>query len=164
MNRLLIFVCIIVAGCGSSSSANKLKTYKVTGKVSLSGSAVSGAVITFSPIADGKPPAAGVSDAQGMYTLTTYDSGDGAPEGEYRVMVYKPSEDGGTGAAPASSSAPAHDPTGKQGKSAPPSHGKAAGKPSSGSALPDKYAKSDTPIKKTVTSSGPQTIDIDLEK
>lgn len=161
MNKWIPIVCLVVmTGCGGGAGgANKLTTHKVKGKVSLGGNPVAGATVTFSPKTKGNPPAMGLTDAQGIYILTTYDAGDGAVEGDYKVMVYK--------AAPKQEAAGSqHDPTGKAGgKSAPPaSHGggpnagKAGG---SGSLLGDKYATQDTPIEKSV-KAGEQDIPIDL--
>ncbi len=158
MNRFLVFAALFLAGCGSSGSANKLTTYKVSGKLTLGGTAVSGATVTFSPVEAGKPPAFGFTDAQGAFALTTYDFGDGAPEGEYKVMITKQAP----GASSTNTSAPAHDPTGK----APASHAKSSAKGGGAgdSEIPSKYTNHETPLKKSVTSSGPQTIDIQIEK
>lgn len=156
MNRFLVVAALFLAGCGSSGSANKLTTYKVSGKLTVGGAAVSGATVTFSPVEAGKPPAFGFTDAQGAFALTTYDFGDGAPEGEYKVMITKQAAGATT-----NTSAPAHDPTGK----APASHAKTSAKGGAGdSEIPSKYSNHETPLKKTVTSSGPQTIDIQIEK
>lgn len=145
-------------GCGGAGGANKLTTHKVKGKVTLGGNPVAGASVTFSPKTKGVPPAMGLTDAQGIYILTTYDAGDGAVEGTYKVMVYKE-------APKAEAATNQHDPTGKSGaKSGPPSHGggpnagKAGG---SGSLLPEKYSKQDTPLEKTV-KAGEQDIPIEL--
>ena len=48
------------------------------------------AQVTFHPVADGGREAilpTGSVDDRGRFTLTSYASGDGAPEGEYRVTV-----------------------------------------------------------------------------
>lgn len=159
MNRLLVLGCIaLVLGCsGASGGASKKTTHKVSGKLTMGGAPVAGATITFSPKSKDNPPAMGLSDAAGVYVLTTYDAGDGAVEGDYKVMVYK--------AAPkADAPANSHNPHG--GKSAPTSHsgGGAGGAPKaggSGSLLPEKYSTSETPIEKSV-KAGTQTIDIEL--
>jgi hypothetical protein len=152
-----MFLAIAVIGC-SGSGAARFPTNKVTGKVTMNGSPVPGANISFSPVGTGKPPAFGISDTQGVYVLTTYDSGDGAVEGDYKIMVYK-------GAPTAQAAAPTHDPTGQTTGGAP-KHSGPAGKASSGagggSLLPEKYSKaSTTPITKTV-KSGENSIDIEL--
>jgi hypothetical protein len=147
---------IAALGCSGSGGANRLATTKVTGKVTMGGAPVPGATVTFSPLATGRPPAMGVTDTQGVYILTTYDSGDGAVEGEYKVLVFK--------AAPSAEPAgPAHDPTGQSRGGAPahrgPSGGRAGG---GGSLLPEKYSSvATTTLAKTV-AAGENTIDIEL--
>ena len=49
---------------------------------------VAQATVTFIGV-DGKRVAAGLTDANGKYTLTTFQKGDGAVPGEYRVKVEK---------------------------------------------------------------------------
>lgn len=124
----------------------------------MNGAPVPGASVSFSPVETGKPPALGISDTQGMYILTTYDSGDGAVEGEYKVMVFK-------GAPAAAAAAPAHDPTGQMSGGGAPKHSGPAGKgqaAAGGSLLPEKYASATTTtITKTVTA-GDNVIDIEL--
>lgn len=153
----LALLSVVMMGCSDNGGAKRLPTNKVTGKVSMNGAPVPGASISFSPVETGKPPALGISDAQGMYTLTTYDSGDGAVEGDFKVMVYK-------GAPTAAPAAPAHDPTGATSGGGAPKHSGPAGKAPAGggSLLPDKYSKaSTTPITKNVVS-GENKIDIEL--
>lgn len=154
---LLSLVAVFV-GCGPST-AGQMRTQKVTGKVTMGGAPVAGATVTFSPLDNGNPAAMGVSDAQGMYTLTTYTAGDGAVAGEYKVMVSK--------SAP-SSTGPgevAHDPTGAGGGPSAPSHSGpqgGGGASGSGSILPEKYAMLDTtPLMQTVTE-GENNINLEL--
>lgn len=157
LSLCFLVVGLLLTGCGSGG--DKVQTNKVKGKVTYNGSPVAGATVTFSPQEKGTPAALGITDAQGVYTLTTYDSGDGAAAGLYKVLVYKVSQ----AEAPASN-APAHDPTGAGGPSAPPAHSgsKAGQKKASGSLLPEKYAKVDTtPINKNVVG-GDNEINIEL--
>lgn len=61
---------------------------KVSGTVTLDGEPVAGAHIRFSP--EGKGTAAfAETDTRGRYQLRTYDPGDGAIPGDYRVSVTK---------------------------------------------------------------------------
>ncbi len=149
-------LCCLIVGCnGSSGGAARVATNKVSGKVTFNGTPVANANVTFSPTGPGIPSAMGLSDNQGMYTLTTYDAGDGAAAGSYKVMVYKT-------APKAANSAPQHDPTGAAGASMPQGHGgKAGAGGGSGSLLPEKYATADTPLQKTV-NEGENTIDLAL--
>ncbi len=151
-----LLMCLCTLGCGKSGG--KYETYKVTGKVMMNGAPVAGASVAFSPVAQGKPAALGQTDTQGIYILTTYDAGDGAVEGEYKVMITK--------SAPSSQAptTPTHDPTGKT--SATPTHsGGGKGKPAStGHLLPEKFSKAaTTPITKKVEAKD-NTIDVDLDQ
>lgn len=156
----LLLSAVAFAGCsGAVGGGDRFATHPVTGKVTYNGAPVPGAVVTFSPNKTGVPGASGITDNQGTYILTTYDAGDGAVEGEYKVMVSKsaPSATGG--------GAPSHDPTGESGRGAP-SHaggGKAAANAGGGSLLPAKYAKAtETPLVKTV-AKGDNSIDLVIE-
>lgn len=81
----VLAVCLAgVIGCGKGRPG----TVRVTGVVTLDGSPVEGASVTFYP-AEGGRPASGTTDAQGKFTLTTFESGDGAPPGNYNVTVIK---------------------------------------------------------------------------
>jgi hypothetical protein len=160
VNRYLLISFVVLVGCNGGGGAAKVATHKVTGKVTMGGSAVAGATVTFSPEKGSSPAAMGLTDAQGVYTLTTYAAGDGAPEGDYKVLVYKE--------APKSeaSSGPQHDPKAggtPQGPPGPKGHGGSNKKGGpAGSLLPEKYSSaSDTPLKKTV-KSGENTIDLEL--
>lgn len=76
----------LLIGCGPSNPP----TYKVSGVVTLDGKPVPGATIAFVPDAGtGAQPAAGTSDNEGKYSLTTFVSGDGAMKGMYSVTVMK---------------------------------------------------------------------------
>ncbi len=73
-----------VVGCGKG----RPKTVPVTGTVTFDGKPVEGASVAFYP-AEGGRPATGTTDAQGKFTLTTFESGDGALPGSYNVTVMK---------------------------------------------------------------------------
>jgi hypothetical protein len=78
----------------------------VTGKVSKGGQPVSGATVTFLPQGTDGRAATGTTDASGVYNLTTFESGDGALPGSYKVMITKfagaatPAPAGGSAAEP----------------------------------------------------------------
>jgi hypothetical protein len=85
----LVFVVIalgLVIGC--DSGPDRPATFSVTGTVTLDGDPVEGAAVNFIPTSGGKS-AAGVTDASGKYSLTTFASGDGAVPGEYNVTIAK---------------------------------------------------------------------------
>jgi len=74
----------ILIGCGSSSGLPK--TYQVTGKVTLKGKPVEGAIVTF--ISDQKTKeAVGSTNANGEYKLSTFGPGDGALPGSYKITI-----------------------------------------------------------------------------
>lgn len=91
---LLLVALMALAGCNAGFQVNTVK-----GKVTLDGTAISGATVAFQPVAGGTGmPAVGTTDANGIYTLTdTRDKGvgNGAAAGEYQVAIiwYKPSAD-----------------------------------------------------------------------
>ena len=73
-------------GCGGGPS--NPPTHPVSGTVTLGGTPVADASVTFSPSA-GQKPANGKTDSAGRYTLSTFDKNDGAMEGDYGVMIVK---------------------------------------------------------------------------
>lgn len=81
---LVGFLC--VAGCGGG---DKPTLYPVRGKVMNGSSPAEGASVVFKPVtanAQLNNPT-GVVAADGTFTLNTYPHGDGAPAGEYVVLV-----------------------------------------------------------------------------
>lgn len=70
-------------GCGDGHP----KRYQTTGTVTWQGKPVDGATVTFYP--SGARPAKGTTDAQGKFSLFTFDPGDGAVEGEHTVTISK---------------------------------------------------------------------------
>lgn len=157
---LLSVLLMFSAGCGGESRPT---THPVTGTVASKGSPVAGATVSFSPTeTDAETRAAmGITDAQGNYSLTTFESGDGAIPGSYKVRVVKHDQP----AAPpkvserseASVSAEGEMPADYvlQESTAP------TGPPKN--LLPEKYASpSTTPLTFTVEAT-PNTYNIDLE-
>jgi hypothetical protein len=86
-------IVAIAAGCGSSAG----KPVSVEGLVTLDGEPVDGATVLFSP-EDGKgPPASGMTGTDGVFHLTTFNTGDGAMPGKYNVTITKLAGGGGSG-------------------------------------------------------------------
>ena len=79
---VLVAIAASVGGCGPTSP----KTYPVTGVVTLDDMPIAGATVSF--IAD-KNSAATTTDAQGKYVMSTFNQGDGAVPGTYKVTVAK---------------------------------------------------------------------------
>ena len=85
---LLAMLAFGLASC--SKSEGRKPTFPATGKVLLpDGKPAEHALVVFHPVGDGasmtKPR--GKVGADGTYKLTTYDTDDGAPAGDYRVTV-----------------------------------------------------------------------------
>ena len=73
----------LLVGCGSSGEP----TFPVSGKVTYAdGKPVEGAAVSFVPDS-GSKPAVGITDADGMYKLTTTNKDDGAIAGDYKVTI-----------------------------------------------------------------------------
>ena len=83
---ILVTVGIVLTGCSNSSQP---PTYPVTGTVTMQGKPVAGAAITFVPTGNEGEAASAITDSEGKYALTTWQAGDGARPGEYRVKVSK---------------------------------------------------------------------------
>jgi hypothetical protein len=98
MKRHVVLVSILAiafSGCG------KARPVKVAGIVTLDGKPLSGATIVFTPDQEGGGrQAAALSDVDGEFELTTYNTGDGALPGTYKVVVTKREEISSLAAAP----------------------------------------------------------------
>jgi hypothetical protein len=80
-------------GCGKPARPNELPVYPVKGRFTFKGEPMGYATVTFYPA--GKPFADALksratADANGLFELTTYELNDGAPAGEYEVILYWP--------------------------------------------------------------------------
>ncbi|MFG0261758.1 MAG: hypothetical protein ACF788_05145 [Novipirellula sp. JB048] len=80
---LLSTVCFV--GCGGQGDFPE--TFAADGVVTYNGAAVSNAVVTLSPVDPGGRGASGRTDENGKFTLTTFNPGDGAQAGAYRVKI-----------------------------------------------------------------------------
>jgi hypothetical protein len=88
ISAALLGLLAFVAGCGGT-----LKTYPVTGKVTLKGGKpLAGARVEFeTKLASGKRVTAhGETQADGSYTLETPELGSGAVAGEHKIIVSPP--------------------------------------------------------------------------
>lgn len=102
---LVPLISLMLAGCGGS---DRPSLAPASGVVTLNGEPVEGASLTFIPVAGGRPGSA-TTDAQGRYTIKTYEDTPGAIIGEHRVAVIKISGPGAyvmQGDAPAEAAAP----------------------------------------------------------
>jgi len=88
---LLVATCLLLAGCGAAEdkwTANRKATYPVKGVVLQEGTPVAGATVMFRSGSE-KVAASGVTDDEGEFELTTYESNDGAVAGQHQVIVQK---------------------------------------------------------------------------
>ncbi|HTQ37450.1 MAG TPA: hypothetical protein VMJ32_00380 [Pirellulales bacterium] len=91
---LLTAICVLsTAGCGSSGPQDLLTAYPVVGKVSFKGAAPQGAYVALHSKSDLKAPNGQVVvpraqvQPDGTFELSSYNSNDGAPEGDYVLTV-----------------------------------------------------------------------------
>jgi hypothetical protein len=96
---LFLLTVIAAAGCNRADSDMK-PVYPVEGSLFVKGKPAKGAAVTFHPLpldsvrGTTLTPRATVSD-DGSFRLATYNTDDGAPEGEYAVTIYWPGKRGG---------------------------------------------------------------------
>jgi hypothetical protein len=80
-----------LAGCGGSGA----KPVKTEGVVTLDGAPLAGATVVFQPAEGTGRPATGLTSADGSFRLTTFNTGDGAMPGEYKIVVTKSADERG---------------------------------------------------------------------
>jgi hypothetical protein len=86
---VVVLFAMALVGCGGEGAA-RLPVHPVEGVVTRDGKPLANALVALHP----KTPQAGheiapraQTDANGQFKVTTYDTNDGAPEGEYAVTV-----------------------------------------------------------------------------
>lgn len=91
---LMLSLSLLVQGCGPKEW--KAKVVPARGSISINGSPAEGVMVTLSPRGDQvdkrESQPWGISNADGTFTLTTYEFKDGAPEGAYDVLVRWPDD------------------------------------------------------------------------
>lgn len=86
---VVLALCLtVVSGCGNGNQTGRMPVFPVKGKIIFQGKPLDEATVNF-VAKDGKPVARGTTDDEGNYMLTTYESNDGAAEGEFVVLVTK---------------------------------------------------------------------------
>lgn len=87
---LLILIALMWPGCGGGvdKEANRPKRAPAAGTVFYKEQPLDGATVIFLPQGH-NDAAVGKTDASGRFTLQTFDPGDGAVPGEYKVTVVK---------------------------------------------------------------------------
>lgn len=77
----------LLSGCGDGRPS----LVPVSGKVTLNGAPIDGALIGFEPdgIEGYSRPSISTTDSSGNFVVGTYDKADGMPAGKYKVTVFK---------------------------------------------------------------------------
>lgn len=88
VSAVLLLAACSLTGCGGGDGPGRQSVYPVTGTITMHGAPLAGAVVSFAP-SDGQPTAVGRTDDNGKFQLTTYEYGDGAAAGAFRVVVSK---------------------------------------------------------------------------
>src|SRR5262245_38294847 len=89
-SRAAFLGCALAVGALGGCGGARTTVYPVTGQVLVKGKPADGAFLVFHPTGGGHkdtPRPYATADAGGTFRLTTYESGDGAPAGSYRVTV-----------------------------------------------------------------------------
>lgn len=85
----IAFILFLTFGCSGKATnrpVNGPKPYPAHGVVRIDGKPMSEATIVMES-RNGGPAASAISKSDGTFVLTTYDDGDGAPAGDYAVIV-----------------------------------------------------------------------------
>jgi len=90
---MVITFSLIVSGC---SSDNRTETARVSGMVTYNGEPLRIGSLLFVPVGGG-PSAQGNIDADGSFTMGTYELKDGAILGQHKVMITAITAPGGSG-------------------------------------------------------------------
>ena len=157
MPRTPLFLALaattLLASCSGGKPESDVAVHQVTGQITLNGTPVDAAVVTFYQPAS-RRAAFGVTDAEGRYELTTFKPRDGAVAGDHVVTVSKTVETSAPVAvAPAVDSAD-YDPTNIPTDVA---------APMAVPGVPPGFARRDTtPLSATVTDGGDNEFDFDL--
>lgn len=143
-------IACVSAGCAKSGAKVK-GLAPVSGVVTMQGTPVEGASVTFYPEGGAGQAAAGTTDVMGKFQLTTLNANDGAKPGTYKVMVSKVQVTGDG----ATMSQEDQNKYIEQHGSPPPTK--------SENALPEKFANlTTTTLTATVSESGPNEFKFDL--
>ncbi len=84
-----VLAAVVVLGCAKGGDPNRPQTYPATGTVTYNGQPVSEATVLLISTTSGGRGASGMTDASGNFTLTTFEAGDGALPGSYKVRITK---------------------------------------------------------------------------
>lgn len=153
-NNCWLLICIVsllfLTGCTGSKASDQPKTVPVSGTVMYNNQPVEGAEVSF--MAPGAPQAAaGRTDKEGKFQLSTFDPNDGAVIGEHVVTITK--MEAGAATSKKSDEDLLNNPAGLAGLS---SSEEESGSGGPKHLLPEKYSNATTSqLKETVTEAGP---------
>ncbi len=89
-SALSIVCALLICGC-SEQTEPRPRTIPVTGKVTIGGKPLTKGTVTFQPLNSGsqerRRPAISEIDANGVYRIGTFSTGDGALPGDYQVVI-----------------------------------------------------------------------------
>lgn len=97
---LLTGAALLVPLLGGCDSNDRLRVYPVRGRVVYQDQGLADSTVVFHPADDSSEASAknlhpfAETDSDGRFELKTYITGDGAPAGEYEVIVIAPSRSG----------------------------------------------------------------------
>jgi len=146
-----------LTGCGKS---DRPVLAPASGRVTLGGAPVAGATVSFQPAAGGRP-CSGLTDANGVYRITSYEENDGAPVGDHKVVIIKIA---GPGASAPAGAAPAEDASlSLSTMEGPGEDGQLPKEPETQYLVPQKYGNPDSSgLTATVPAEGSDKLDFDL--
>ncbi|XZE54533.1 hypothetical protein SH139x_000503 [Planctomycetaceae bacterium SH139] len=85
---LMMLGCVVFVGCGGGTEGRKT-TYRISGTVHVDGQPANYLAVRAHPVAGvdkGDPTySSAFTDEEGKFVLSTYESGDGIPEGQYTL-------------------------------------------------------------------------------
>jgi hypothetical protein len=95
--RLWCLAPVVVAAVGCAGGSDQATVYPVRGKVVYDGKPAAGVKVYFNPAEGPRAPGvpanpSAVTGPDGTFSLTTLTDGDGAPEGNYQVILLWPAE------------------------------------------------------------------------
>jgi hypothetical protein len=154
---LMISLAVSLPGCGKS---DRPTLAPASGRVTLAGAPIAGATVSFQPVAGGRP-CSGVTNAEGVYSITSYEENDGAPVGEHKVVIIKIA---GPGASTPAGAAPAEDPSlSLSNMEGPGEDGQLPKEPETQYLVPQKYGNPETSgLTANVPEGGSDKLDFDL--